>query len=84
MNVGQLQNILFEYPPSLRLVVKTGQLPPMETTVAAILSRLMSLPPTELLTFFGRSDMLLRERIDSSGGDAIIPPGRTWLEMDMR
>lgn len=83
MNVEQLQSILSEYPPSLRLVIRSEP-HVLETTVAAILSLLMSLQPTAWLHFCGRSEVILRERIDSSGGDAIIPPGRTWLEMDMR
>lgn len=83
MNVEQLQSILSEYPMSLRLVIR-AEPHVLETTVAALMSRLMSLQPTALLTFCGWGNLILRERIDSSGGDAVIPPGRTWLEMDMR
>lgn len=84
MNVEQLKLILQEYPMSRPVKIVVEKKVMLETTVVQLLMKLIDVPPNGWLAFCGRHDVILRERIDSSGGDAIIPPGRTWLEMDMR
>ncbi len=84
MNVGQLQSILAEYPPSMRLTVVVERQHLLETTVIEILCKLMEQPQNGLLTFFGRNAVILRERNDALNnpmGTLII---KKWLEMDMR
>jgi hypothetical protein len=45
----------------------------------------MATPPDLSITrLYGRDNCIIRERIDSTGGEAIIPPNKQWLEIDMR
>lgn len=84
MNTEQLIAILNEYPMSTRLDIVVEGHPLIKTTVVEMLIKLKDQPHNASLTFYACSNIILRERIDSSGGEAIIPPNRMWLEMDMR
>lgn len=80
MNTEQLRSILLEYPMSLRLdVIVEGQRA-LETTVCEMIIKLMDQPQDGLLTFCGRSNIIVRER----GFNSCLAPFRPWLEMDMR
>jgi hypothetical protein len=84
MNNAQLTTILNEYPMSTRLDIIVEGFPVLKTTVIEMLMKLVDQPRHASLTFYGCPNLILRERINSSGGDAIVPPNRMWLEMDMR
>jgi len=84
MNVEQLMSVLREYPPSLRLVIVVEQHPMVEMTVVELMLKLMTQPPGALLTYYGCSNCILREKMDSKGGDAIVPMCKMWLELDLR
>jgi hypothetical protein len=81
MNVEQLKSILGEYAPSMRLVVVIEQQRLLKTTVVEMLLKLMTQPPAALLTFYGRSNVIIRERVEE-----ISLEGRQkkWLEIDLR
>jgi hypothetical protein len=55
-----------------------------EMTVVEMICSLMRLPPDDDVPMFGATTFILRERCDSSGGDAILPAHRQWLELDAR
>jgi hypothetical protein len=46
-----------------------------------LIIKLMPEPSSALLTFCGRSDVIIRERGQNT---CIAPPYKPWLEMDMR
>ena len=77
MNVEHLRSVLGEYPLSRRLAIRVHNDIVLETTVAEMLCKLLEREPSALLTFCGRSDVILRERSDGA-------PYTQWLEMDMR
>lgn len=80
MNNDQLQTILRQYPMSLRLDIIVEGERMLETTVVELLLKLMEQPQSALVTFCGRSCVIVRERGFNSG----LPPYKPWLEMDMR
>lgn len=81
MNVEQLKSILSEYPMSLRLDVIVERTKVLETTVAEMVCKLMPEPQNELLTFFGRSNCIIRER---GFNTSVAPPYKPWIEIDLR
>jgi hypothetical protein len=84
MNVEQLKSILDEYPMSMRLTVTVRQQELLATTVVELLSKLMTQLPGASLTFFGRNDCIIRERVDphnNAHGTLIV---KRWLELDLR
>lgn len=87
MNVIDLISILNGWPPSLKLKVhhRTGFV--FETTVCEMIIRLMDLKrdqsPPLIMTLFGCSSFVFREKCDRSGGDAVIPRDKQWLEMSV-
>lgn len=85
MNNEQFKSILCEYPMSTKLKVTVERTTVIETTVAEMLCKLMEQPPNGLLTFFGRDNIILRERsgLDTSNTFGTLIDKR-WLEMDMR
>lgn len=84
MNVEQLKSILSEYRSSMRLVIVVERQTLLETTMVEMLLKLMPQPPTALLTFYGRSDCIIRERGEPTDDVAGAPPYREWLEIDLR
>lgn len=83
MITRKVLHVLKQYPPSLKLkVMGDGELR-LEMTVAEMMCAMMTLPPYEHAIVFGQSDFILRERMDSSGGDAIVPQSKMWLELDV-
>ena len=82
MIVDQLNRILSEYRPSMRLVVTVEQQRLLETTVVEMMLKLTAQPPKALVTFYDRSDCIIRERngVFDHGG----APYREWLEIDLR
>ena len=83
MRVGQLQSILNEYRPSMKLIVTVEQQRLLQTTVVEMLIKLAAQPREALLTFYDRSDCIIRERRNHAGV-AGAPPYREWLEIDLR
>jgi hypothetical protein len=84
MNVEQLESILNEYPPSMRLDVMVERKAMLGTTVVELLLKLMEQPPDASVTFYGLSDCIIRERGEFTDDVAGAPPYREWLELDMR
>jgi hypothetical protein len=84
MRVGQLQSILNEYRPSMKLIVTVEQQRLLQTTVVEMLIKLAAQPREALLTFYDRSDCIIRERGEATDGVAGAPPYREWLEIDLR
>jgi hypothetical protein len=84
MRVGQLQSILNEYRPSMKLIVIVEQQRLLQTTVVEMLIKLVDQPREALLTFYGRSDCIIRERGEATDDVAGAPPYREWLEIDLR
>jgi hypothetical protein len=84
MNVDQLRSILNEYRPSMRLDVLVDRKAKLGTTVAELMAKLIDQPPNALLTFYGLSDCIIRERGEFTDDVAGAPPYREWLEIDMR
>lgn len=84
MRASKVLSMLGEYPPSLRLkIVVNGEFR-FEMTVAEMMVNLMTLPPADHVVLFSSTEFILRERCDSSGGEAILPANRMWLELDVR
>lgn len=84
MNNEQLQSILREYRPSMKLVVMVEKKSVLETSVAEMLIRLIAQPRDASLTFCGRPDCIIRERGEDTDDVPGAAPYREWLEMDMR
>lgn len=81
MNVEQLKSILGEYAPSMRLAVVVEQQELLSTTVVEMLLKLMAQPQDASLTFFGRSDVIIRERVEEM---SLEGRQKKWLEIDLR
>ena len=84
MQCEHLKSILGEYPMSRPLNVVVGRDVLLKTTVVEMLIRLAEQPPEGLLTFCGRTDIILRERMEPTEDVAGAPPIRHWLEMSLR
>lgn len=84
MNVGQLRKILVQYPMDCRVVLTVEKQTRLETTIRDLLFRFLAEDDREMMTVFGFPDLIIRERVDSRGGEAIIPQSKMWLEMDLR
>jgi hypothetical protein len=83
MNVEQLKSILPEYPMSMRLVVTVEKQCMVETTVVEMLLKLIEQPPKALVTFYGRSEIIIREHVEEPLlGEKSIR--KEWLEFDLR
>lgn len=87
MHVDQLTKILNEYPPSRRLKVVVDHVVLLEMTVIEMLLKLehdrakAGDQPNLLLTYFGRADGIVRERITNQGGFALP---LEWVELDLQ
>lgn len=84
MTVDDILEVLKEYPPSSRLVLMNSGVTRRDSTVAEVISLLMSEPPDASLTIFGKRSFILRERIKMPKFDAIAPPQAMYLELDAR
>lgn len=84
MNVEQLTSILKEYPMSRKLLVVIDGQTMRETSVAEAVCDLIQAQPSELLTFFGRNNCIIRERGDFTNDVAGAAPYKQWLEIDLR
>lgn len=84
MNNEQFKSILCEYPMSMKLKVTVERTTVIETTVAEMLCKLLEQPHEALLTFFGRDNVVLRERSDPHINAFGTLIDKRWLEMDMR
>lgn len=83
MNVADILEALREFPPSMRLIVRSP--PPqvqVETTVIELTIRLAQEPPDVSMNYFGRSSFILREHQPKPTPNA--PPQLAWLTMDWR
>jgi hypothetical protein len=92
MNAEQLKKILEEYSPSMKLKIIVDREVLIETTVIETVLKvqyedLKCRPgdrPVTVLTIFGRSDCIVRERGDFTDDVAGAPPYKRWLELDLR
>lgn len=94
MRAGSLKTVLIDYRPSLlvRVMIQGRHL--HDTTVAAMLGDLMGKPDDAVVTLFGSTELIFKER--QHGFDAArylaqqelpLGPGplaREWLEIDVR
>jgi hypothetical protein len=84
MNVAQLNSILMEYRPSMRVNIIVDHEPKHKTTVAELICVLMKGPSRKKIDFFGKSDCIIRERLDEKSLEQYGPELAQWLEIDMR
>ena len=84
MNVEHLHRILSEYRPDMKLTILVNGATLMEADVSAVITTLMSQPPDASVSFFERSECIIRERGEFTDDVAGAPPYRQWLEIDMR
>lgn len=83
MKCTVLRDVLLEYPPSKKLkIFEEGKLR-FEMSIAQMASNLMAMPDGQA-EIFGKATFIIRERIDTSGSDAILPEHRMWVELDAR
>lgn len=82
MKVSDVLEALKEFPPSMRLIVKSRGEARMETTVVETFSKLTSRQPDGLISFCGDSSFILREHHPEPQPNA--PPQLSWLTMDWR
>lgn len=84
MVVKDMLEVLEEFSPSMRLIMKAKGHATLETTVAETMCMLLRRPSDDPLTMFGLDSFLIREHVE----DLDAPPGacpiKVWLEIDAR